>query len=80
MIWEIKVKSNEKRLESIESYSRAKYAIVWGQYSAMMQSKLESLAEYDSKNKDCDCEWIIKGIQGITHRFDSTRNIFYVFG
>ena len=76
MIWETQVKSYVKRLETLESNSRAVYAIVWGQCSAMMQSKLESLAEYESKNKDCDCEWIIHEIQGITHRFDSTRNIF----
>ena len=76
MIWETQVKSYVKRLETLESNSRAIYAIVWGQCSTMMQSKLESLPEYEHKNKNCDCEWIIHEIQGITHRFDSTRNIF----
>jgi hypothetical protein len=42
----------------------------------MMQSKLESLDEYKAWSTDCDCVWLLKEIQGITYRFEGTRNIF----
>ena len=42
----------------------------------MMQSKLESLDNYEKKSNECDCIWLLKEIQGITHRFEGTRNVF----
>ena len=60
----------------MKSNMRGIYAIVWGQCSPMMQSKLESLDHYSTKSIQCDCIWLLKEIQGITHRFEGTRNIF----
>jgi hypothetical protein len=65
-----------KRSDLMESNTRAIYAIVWGQCSPMMQSKLESLDYYDMKSTACDCVWLLQEIQGITHRFEGTRNVF----
>jgi hypothetical protein len=46
MIWETSMKTYVKRIDLMESNTRAIYAIVWGQSSAsMMQSKIESLEE-----------------------------------
>jgi hypothetical protein len=52
------------------------YAIVWGQCSPMMQTKLRSLADFTAKDKAHDCGWIIKEIQAVTHRFEGTRYAF----
>jgi hypothetical protein len=76
MMWEMSMKTYMKRKDLLESSIRAIYAIVWGQCSPMMQSKLESLDDFDSKSTECDCVWLLKEIQGITHRFEGTRNIF----
>jgi hypothetical protein len=76
MIWETNMKSYIKRTEMMESNVRAIYAIVWGQCSPMMQSKLESLDNYTNENQECDCLWLLKEIQGITHRFEGTRDVF----
>jgi hypothetical protein len=76
MIWEENMKTFIKRIHEQESSARAIYAIVWGQCSPMMQSKLESLNDYQTKRDACDCSWILKEIQGITHRFEGTRNVF----
>jgi hypothetical protein len=65
-----------KRVNAQESNLRAIYAIVWGQCSPMMQSKLKSLDNFETKRDACDCSWILKEIQGITHRFEGTRNVF----
>jgi len=76
MMWESKMKNYMKRNDLMESNTRAIYAIVWGQCSLMMQSKIESLEGYKKKNVECDCIWLLKEIQGITHRFEETRNVF----
>jgi hypothetical protein len=55
---------------------RGIYAIVWGQCSPTMQSKLESLEHYATKSTECNCIWLLKEIQGITHHFEGTRNVF----
>jgi hypothetical protein len=42
-----------------------------------MQSKVESLDDYETKSSTCDCAcWLLKEIQGVTHRFEGTRNVF----
>ena len=76
MIWTTSMKSYMKRTDLMESNLRGIYAIVWGQCSPMMQSKLESLDDYGKNSADCDCIWLLKQIQGITHRFEGTRNVF----
>jgi hypothetical protein len=53
MIWETMMKTYMKRVDKMESNLRGIYAIVWGQCSPMMQSKLESLDEYDKRSTDC---------------------------
>ena len=75
MIWETSMKTYMKRIDKMESNLRAIYAIVWGQCSPTMQSKLESLDDYEERSTDCDCVWLLKEIQGIAHRFEGTRHV-----
>jgi hypothetical protein len=49
MMWETSMKSFMKRTDLQESNARAIYAIVWGQCSPMMQSKIESLDAFRIK-------------------------------
>jgi hypothetical protein len=76
MIWETKMKTYLKRVDIQESNQRTIYSITWGQSSMMMQSKIESLNDVDSKNMSCDCTWLLQEIRGISHQFEATRNIF----
>jgi hypothetical protein len=76
MIWETTMKTYIKRVELVKSNTRAIYAIVWGQCSPMMKSKLESLEEFELKDTERDCIWLLKEIQGITHQFEGTRQVF----
>jgi hypothetical protein len=43
---------------------------------AMMQAKQELLEGFESKSNACDRAWLLKETQGITRRFEGTRNIF----
>jgi hypothetical protein len=76
MMWETSMKMYMKQTDLMGSNTRAIYAIVWGQCSPMMQSKIESLDHYDTKSTACDCVWLLHEIQGITHRFEGTINVF----
>jgi hypothetical protein len=76
MEFNAKLKTYMKRVEAIEGNSRIIYSVIWGQCSQMMQSKLETLPSYEKMRTNCDCASILKEIQGITHRFEGTRNIF----
>jgi hypothetical protein len=76
MVYDAMIKTYVKRIEALESNARVIFAVIWGQCSPMMQSKLETLDSFEEKSVQCDCTWILKEIQGITHRFEGTRNIF----
>jgi hypothetical protein len=77
MTGETSMKTYRKRImDLMESNTRAIYTIIWGQSSPMMQSKLESLDDFDTKSDACNCVWLLQEIQGITHRFEGTRNVF----
>jgi len=41
-----------------------------------MQSKLQSLDDFEERNDECDCAWILKEIKGIKHKFEGTRYVF----
>jgi hypothetical protein len=47
MMWETSMKMYMKQTDLMESNTRAIYAIVWGQCSPMMQSKLKSFDHHD---------------------------------
>jgi hypothetical protein len=72
MIWKMLMKTYMKRIDMLESNQRSIYAIVWGQFSPMMQSKLESLDSYESKSNRCDCIWLLQESRAITHCFEGT--------
>ena len=76
IIWETKMKGYLKQTDLMESNTRAIYTIVWGQCSPLMQSKLESPEHYGDKSERCDCIWILKEIQGITHKLLRGREMF----
>jgi hypothetical protein len=76
MMRETMTKTYMNRMDMLKSNQRSIYAIVWGQCSPMMQSKLEPIDDYESKSNGCDCIWILKENRGITHRFEGARNIF----
>ena len=42
----------------------------------MMQAKIMSLQNWEKHSTECDCIWLLKEIQGITHKFEGTRNVF----
>ena len=69
MMWETQMKTFMKRSDMRVTNTRGIYTIVWRQCSPMMQPKLESVEDFDTKSNACNCIWLVKEIQGITHHF-----------
>lgn len=69
------MKTYMKILDLLKSNTCGIYAIVWGQCSLMVQSKLESLDHFEEESNTCNCIWLLKEIQAITHQFEGTRSI-----
>jgi hypothetical protein len=76
LIWETKVKNFVKRMDIQEKNLQIIFSVIWGQCSITMQSKLQSLDDFEERNDECDCAWIINEIKGITHKFEGTRYVF----
>lgn len=75
LIWKTQVINFVKRQETQEKNVQVIFSVIWGQCSPTMQSKLQSLDEYDSRSEAHDCAWILQEIKGVTHKFEGTRYI-----
>jgi hypothetical protein len=75
LIWKTQVINFVKRQETQEKNVQVIFSVIWGQCSPTMQSKLQSLDEYDNRSEAHDCAWILQEIKGVTHKFEGTRYI-----
>jgi len=55
LIWKTKVTNFVKREEIQEKNKQIVFSVIWGQCSPTMQSKLQSLDEYDARSDAHDC-------------------------
>ena len=53
---------------------RKLFAVIWGQCSDPMQTKLQSIADFKKKQKQSACGWMLKSIEQIKLRFDHNRS------
>ena len=71
-IWNKKVTSYCTRTDYLKSNFKTAYAVIWGQCSEAMKTKLTSFNDF----KTNDCIWILKEIKGITYGFEGQPYIF----
>ena len=50
------------------------YGIVWGQYSALLQSYVKGLEDYEIKNNKFDIIWLLKELKKATSDIDDKAN------
>ena len=62
--------------DCLNSNLKTAYAVIWGQCSEAMKAKLTSLDDFETKNHEKDCVWILKEIKGIMYRFEGQRYIY----
>jgi hypothetical protein len=70
------MKSFAHRSEELQSNLAMLYAVIWGQCSEAMRNRLRALDDYELRCATYDCVWILKEIKGVTHQFDTNRNLF----
>ena len=76
LIWNEEVKEYVKRNRELRGNLASIYAVTWGQCTEAMKAKIKSLDDYDARNTDNDCAWLLQQIRAITLQFDAKRNIF----
>ena len=58
-IWNKTVTSYCTRTKYLASNLKTAYAVIWGQCSEAMKTKLTSLNDFKTKNHNSDCIWIL---------------------
>jgi hypothetical protein len=51
VIWEASLKSYSRRVEELRSNLTTLYAVIWGQCSEVMRTKLKALADFTAQNR-----------------------------
>jgi len=72
-IWKKNVDSYCTQVDYLKSNLKTIFAVIYGQCSESMKAKLKSLDEFEEKDRDCDCVWILTAIKGITYHFEGQR-------
>jgi hypothetical protein len=76
LIWESALKSHSRRVDELRSNLTTIYAVIWGQCSEAMRTKIRALTDFSVENRANNCVWLLGEIKGVTHQFDTKRNIF----
>jgi hypothetical protein len=76
LIWEAAIKTFSRRSETLQSNLTTLYAVIWGQCSEAMRTKIRALDDFPTQNPINNCIWLLREIKGVTHQFDTKRNVF----
>jgi len=72
-IWKKNINSYCMQVDYLNSNLKTIFAVIYGQCSESMKAKLKSLDDFEEKDQDCDCVWVLKAIKGITYHFEGQR-------
>ena len=72
-IWEKQVDEYVKRINAYANNKEALFAILWGQCSDSMQTRLKTIDDFKSINEERKCLSLLTEIQGITYKFETQR-------
>jgi hypothetical protein len=75
-IWKEELKDYVKQTRILKDNLTSLMAIIWGQCSKTMKTKIKSHAEFQDKYNSNDCMWMLRQIKAVTLQFDSKRNGF----
>lgn len=76
MIFAEEVKEYVKRNRTIKSNLATIHAVIWGQCSEDMKSKVKTHDGYKDRVAENDCAWLLRQIKSVTLQFDESRNGF----
>jgi hypothetical protein len=73
-VWKADLHELSKRKTTLRGNLSAIHAVIWGQCSEAMKSKLKSLSGYETSASEDNCEWFLRNINAITMQFDAKHN------
>jgi hypothetical protein len=73
--WEKEVERYLERVNELDANLRHIFAVIYGQCSYSMQTKLMSSAKFEGMKKKSDCGWLLKEIKGVMNHFETSRLI-----
>jgi hypothetical protein len=76
MIFKEEIKEYVNRLRGMKDNMATIQAVLWGQCSESMKSKVKSIDGYDDRATANDCFWLLKQVKAVTLQFDQKRNGF----
>jgi hypothetical protein len=76
IIQEASLKSFARFTKELRSNLTTLYAVIWGQCSEAMRTKIKALSDFTTENAKNNCIWFLNEIKGVTHQFDTKSNIF----
>jgi hypothetical protein len=76
IIWEVTVKTFGRRTDELRSNLMKLYTVIWGQCSEAMRTKIRALSQFTVENRLNNCIWLLGEIKGVTHQFDTKRNMY----
>ena len=74
--WEIEYSQYMKNKSKLESDIHKLYATIWGQCTDAMKAKLKAIPNYDTMDDNLDAVELLKGIKGLSYRFESSQYEF----
>ena len=51
------------------------YAVIWGQRSTSVQSKVKQLDEYGDNNVKGDCAWLLNQMKDVMFKFEGHKKV-----
>ena len=75
-IYEAKITAYVKDEKSLEDSLTALFNITWGQCSAMMKNRLESIPTYEAMNTDADVAKLLIEIRNISNELQVSANVY----
>jgi hypothetical protein len=73
--WEKDVKLYLERVIELDANLRHIFAIIYGQCSYSIQTKIMTSPKFELMKKKSDCGWLLKEIKGVMNQFETSRLI-----
>ena len=75
-IWDKRIESYVKRIDTYAENKSTIYSVLWGQCSDTMKTKIKALDIFELISENSDSLALLKEIKGISYRFESRDNIY----
>jgi hypothetical protein len=75
-LWKLELKDFNEQRKKYKANKLELYAVIWGQCSESMQSRVKAAVEFETFRLSRDSLLLLKEIKGIAYRFESQEYIF----